>query len=212
MIAAVMPVRGRVDLTEAMLGRLAGEEIERILILDNDEHGTAGQFAGEKVHVVGAAGLNIHQMWNRGWDLAAGASAVWFVNNDIDFCPGTARMLADVLEWAPIEVVYPDYDRRVADGIVAGHIRATAGTYRVGGLCGWCFMVREDLSCRFDEQFGWWYGDDDFVRQIEAGGGRVGRLEGVPVDHLQEATAQDYPHLHEQKQRDAERYAAKWAA
>jgi GT2 family glycosyltransferase len=77
--------------------------------------------------------------------------------------------------------VSPNYDGRVLSGLE--YVRST---FKDGGLAGFAFMVRGEIfdQVSFDEAFSWWYGDDDFVAQVQAQGGRTGIVGEATVEHV----------------------------
>ena len=168
--------------------------------------------------VVDCPGLTITQMWNRAW-LAALDEAdqvdLVVLNNDIAVPPGfivnlTSMLRSDERYWA----VYPDYNRRVEQGTAIKGLTPTNGTFRHGGMCGWAWALkaeahREGLPL-MDEQFQWWASDDDLVFAIEASGHLVGRVDGLPVDHVGSVTFNGRGDLHGQGWDDLRRCVAKW--
>jgi GT2 family glycosyltransferase len=131
----------------------------------------------------------IYRMWNAGVALAraAGAEAIAIVNDDVNLLPGSFAALAKCLEdGAPdVAVVYPNDHRELAEGLDAdGRVQPTTGTWGAGGMTGFCFMFRADAELpTFDENYGWWYGDDVFEEGCRARGYTVGRALGVPIYH-----------------------------
>lgn len=224
MIAAVMPVRDQPELTRAACARLGDDpDLERVFVLDNGSGQAtrdvlaAWQWGTPRPQrlVVEASGASIYEMWDRGFRLAAGlgTDCVVILNNDVDWLPGTFRLLRDALS-AGAAVAYPDYDRRVASGIAETPARRTThGTYRHGGMSGWLFALdpaKVTWAPLVDPCFEWWYGDDDLALTVEEHGGIQERLVGVPVDHLGEGTARHHPSLEAAKGRDFDRFRTKW--
>lgn len=218
MITVVLPVRDQGELVSVVLAALREEqEPIRTVVFDNgSERPTRAMLdacaAKGEIEIIEAAGMSLYQMWNAGWMLAETDDEVAFLNSDIDFHPGTMHHMAQALRDNPdLGAVCPDYNVRVADGPkVCGPIRVVTGSYRDGGLCGWCFMVRPEIDLRVDEEFEWWAGDDDLFRQIDARGYKLAILGGLAVDHVGEATARHYPDLEHAKGRDMVRLREKW--
>jgi GT2 family glycosyltransferase len=187
----IIPVRDHLDLTRDLVTQLTSQGgYEAILVFDNGStDGTAEwlaqQAAAGVLETVDAKGLTLHQMWNRGAEMATmrhPVSNLAILNNDLalgaDFCRRLAGALrSDDSLWA----VSPAYDDRVIDGI-----RYVSSTFKNGGLAGFAFMVRGELFATFgfDEELTWWYGDDDLVAQAEASGGHVAITDATTVTHV----------------------------
>jgi glycosyltransferase involved in cell wall biosynthesis len=206
---AYFPTSAHVDMTVAALRALLDENLARIYLFDNGgvaPHPGAArdQFAaidaehGDRFQVVAAEGCNIHQMWNLGWAAAlrdfGDQVLISFVNNDISFRPGTIEVLARAVLRNEVWATFPDPACRVADGAgVTGRTRATRGSKRHGGLTGHCFLIKGAIHtvgglAMFDTRFKCWYGDDDFAFRVERAGYQIHCVEGLPCDHVNEAT------------------------
>jgi hypothetical protein len=116
-----------------------------------------------------------------------------------------------------IWAVYPDYrvDATTTElpSVIPLDLTPTKGTYQHGGMCGWAFMLRGEAPIPpVDEQFEWWYGDDDLVRNITTRGKKVCRVNGLGLNHVNEATANngDNEWTHGAKSRDSKRFKEKW--
>ena len=164
----------------------------------------------------------IYEMWNEGWSAACsdveGPVNVAILNNDIVIPEvGFLDTLRHALRCEPdIWAVYPDYRmdvRKHPQGRLPIILTPTRGTYQHGGMCGWAFMIRGEAPLpRIDERFEWWYGDDDLVRNITARGKKVCRVNGLPLNHRNEATANNGENewTHGAKSRDTKRFKEKW--
>lgn len=219
----VVPVRDQLTLTSSLCDQLRGETFERCWVFDNGStDGTADyvrQLSGRdpRFRLIPAAGRGIYEMWTSGVIVARlqhrDAVNVAILNNDLFLAPGTIGHLADALRSDPgLWAVYPDYDRPLAAGVKLDGLGYTAGTYRHGGLSGFCFMVageRLNWSPLIDPTFHWWGGDDDLAFEIESRGGKQARVRGLPVEHLCEGTAVHHD-LHAQKAADLAAVVAKW--
>jgi hypothetical protein len=234
-ITAVIPVyfptAEHVAMTAAILERVLDEPVARVYVLDNggrpphlDE--AAALFArlrerhGDRLCVLGAPGKTVYEMWNVGWRASLATFGdevlVAFLNNDITFRPGLLEVLARAVLRNEIWVTYPDPSRRVADGVsLTGRTRATRGSKRHGGLTGHCFLIKGGIHTRgglapFDERFRIWYGDDDFAFRVERQGYQIHCVEGLPCDHLNEATARHRPDLLAARAADRELFVRLW--
>ena len=230
-VPAYFPTPAHVEMTLAMLAKTLAEPVARVYLLDNG--GTAPHAAqasarlaglaagqGGRLRVVAAPGLNIHAMWNLGWTQALADFGddvlIAFLNNDIDFRPGMLDMLARAVLRDEVWVTYPDPQRRTADGVhLTGRTRPTRGSKRHGGMTGHCFLVKGGIHTRggcamFDTGYRCWYGDDDFAFRVERHGYQIHCVEGLPCDHLNEATMAHRPDWAAQRDADRRRFVALW--
>jgi glycosyltransferase involved in cell wall biosynthesis len=234
-VTAVVPVYfptvQHVGMTDALLERLFDEAVARVYVLHNGgdaaqveqaeamfaRHGTA---QGSRLQVLAARDMNIHQMWNLGWSAALNDFGddvlIAFLNNDIMFRPGMLEVLARAVLRNEVWVTYPDPSCRVADGVhLSGRTRATRGSKRHGGMTGHCFLIKGGIHTRggcamFDTRYRCWYGDDDFAFRVERHGYQIHCVEGLPCDHLNEATMQHRPDLMALRAADRELFVAHW--
>lgn len=181
------------------------------------------EFESDKCGIHDAAGMGLYEMWDDAWSTAQTQSGdnlyeIAFLNSDIDFLPGTLERMRTSLRACGVGAVSPDYSRTVAEGESLAKdmsVRKVRGSYRHGGLAGWCFMVRGELrdkGVKIDTQFEWWAGDDDLFFQVEESGLGLGIVTGLPLDHVGEATARNHAWTQEAKSRDMERLREKWGA
>ena len=186
---AVVPVRDRLDLTQTLLSQLDGT-YDTVFVLDNGSEDDTWRWLSQRprkmqVEPVAAAGLGIYAMWNLGARLARERAAtcdIAFLNNDIHVGPGFLGALRDGLRSADdLWAVSANHRRHPLGGV-----QRSLGTFKSGGFAGFAFMARGEIFDRvgFDESFSWWYGDDDFIAQIQANGGRVGVVGPATVDHI----------------------------
>jgi len=81
-----------------------------------------------------------------------------------------------------------------------------------GGMFGACFMLAgHRIPWRplvTDLTYEWWYGDNHLAEEIEQHGGKQYRVEGLPVQHVNEGTAStlDPSILYGMKYRDRHRW------
>lgn len=223
----VIPFKDEPGLTSSILEQLCEQdEYQEILLFDNGSREESLDeidvfLGGRDITLLSRPDAGIYQMWNEGRAIArerAGGEAhnVLVLNNDITIPPAFIRTLVVYLRSDPDTwIVYPDYSRRIAEGVAPDlSMRPTQGTYQHGGMSGWAFMLKGEVPLEnVDEQFEWWYGDDDLVRQATSKGKMVCRVVGLPLDHINEATANngDNAWTHGAKDRDTQRFRAKWA-
>lgn len=228
---AIIPFKDEPERTIRVAEWVIEEGVE-LYLYDN---GSTPESLGEVLEAVGdnslvsalcCPGFSIYQMWNHGWRRARNAAKgepvnVAFLNNDIWYCVDTLAILAERLrERENAWIVYPNYNKDIAEGIDPGQareMRQTHGTYAQGGMGGSMFMIRgellDDPLPPIDEQFEWWCGDDDLVRQVALHGGKQYRIIGLPLYHENEATASNGQNdwTHQAKGRDMERLNKKYA-
>jgi hypothetical protein len=141
-----------------------------------------------KVEVVVTPQLSVYQMWNWGWKMAKLYSEkvnVAILNDDVFFWPLTLFKMAEFLRREDdVAVVYPDYDTPLDSNLNELTLRDSRSTQGDGGMAGFCFMLKGELPIPYiDENFGWYYGDDDFVKQVDLAGYKIKRIAGLSVDH-----------------------------
>lgn len=220
-VAAVIPMKDRAELTAAVLARIAGEA-DRVFVMDNGstDRAAVDALAGGSVEVVDCAGLNLHQMWNRGLDLALALGDrvdVAFLNNDLEvgdgFLPGLSAALRSDRR---LLAVCPNYDDRPGSGVLP--VEGICGDRYdgTGGLAGFAFMVPGEMFRagfpRFDESLDWFFGDNDFVLSVQAFGGRLGLAADVPCRHIGSQTtgSSTGAALGDAFERDKATFLAKW--
>lgn len=228
----ICPVLNEWALTRRMLLSLNHAEVDRVLILDNGstditatairswQH-TNYQGIGRKLTRTAKPGASIYEMWNHGFDWARRESGIdqrnrWnpvhsfyvlVTNNDIELSPFAIPALRKPLQeqndaWA----TYPDYDAPWGIYSKDHAWSETSGVLSSGGLFGACFMLAGHRipwrSLITDASYEHWYGDDHLAECIEQEGGKQLRVLGLPVQHVNEATARHYPELYNVKLRD----------
>lgn len=191
----VIPVKGQHEYTESLLRQLAPQQgHNKIFVFDNaSESDPYLGFVPDRCEVIPAEGMGLHQMWNEGIRRAKQgytACNIAVLNNDLNIGPRFLEGLAQALRahqelWA----VSPNYDGRTFEGDILAVRGIAAGRMDgTGGLAGFAFMVKGELFDHglplFDEQYQIWYGDNDFVANIEALGGICGIVKDVLVEHI----------------------------
>lgn len=212
-----IPTRDRFDLLAPLLTQLVSEPTpDLVLVMDNgysiENRKSLDTWAGAepKIMVADCHGQSIYQMWNFAIDYANEMEAgnLCLLNDDVSVSPGMVRKLATALLLNPgVWALSPDY--RPGHGN-SEYVDIVHGTFSSHGLAGFAFMFDPQRPLRFDENYGHWYGDDDFVNLIETQGGKVGILNGVRIEHVGGATASNYPDLAEVVEADRRYFEAKW--
>jgi GT2 family glycosyltransferase len=232
----VIPVKGKHGYTADLL-RQIGEQggVADVFVYDNgsdsdpwDPADFADRVACEH-SIIPAAGKNIHEMWNAGIKRAIAENPrcnIAILNNDLEIGPEfLSRLSAGLRSRFDVVAVCGNYDGRqfpeqlqAVKGVAAGRMDGT------GGLAGFAFMVKGEIFAAgcpmFDEDYEIWYGDTDFTRMLDAGGGVYGIVRDATVVHIDggSKTAGDgagkrlTPELAEAAERDRVRFEKKWGA
>ena len=224
----VVPVRDRVDLTKQLLEQLRAQGgYTAIFVYDNGSGPETRKYLESQriAEVFEAKDLNIHQMWNAGIRESLSRtpkSNIAILNNDLklgdEFCLG----LAKALRAAPSQVVAvaPNYDgRELTDDLTRVQGIAAAKYDGTGGFPGFAFMVRSESFLQgvpyFDEQFEHWFGDNDWLLELDRRGAVYALAKDVTVEHLDGGSQTDKVFASEmepKKQRDKQRFVTKWNA
>ena len=173
-ICAVIPTRYRPPELDRLLAVLAADGVCVHLISDphDSEH-------------------RIHRMWNEGADAARahGATYIAILNDDITMLPGTLPLLAGMCDqqWK-LGLVYPDAQARW--GRLPDDPRVVVTAFdSARPITGHCFMFRAETGVRFDESYHWWFGDNQFHKDVTDAGWLAGYAVGVPMKHREHASA-----------------------
>lgn len=225
-----IPVKNEFEFTKSIVDHvLDREEVDLLVVLDNgctDETPAylADQYlAGRRIQALRRDEAGIYDLWNEALDLARvgpGPVNLVLLNNDLDLIPGTIAALVTALRsddrlWAVSpdpDVDFDTFDPETTEFAV----RRVKGTYRNGGLLGYAFAVAVEKwppgVPLVDPRFSWWYGDDDLAWTIDHHGGRIGRLVGLPVRHIDGGakTSRHDPTIAERIARDEALFAEKW--
>lgn len=214
----IIPVRDQLHLTQSIVEQLK-EQIgwDKCWIMDNGSGPDTAAYLEtldhERFSSNWCPNLTIYEMWNAGFiqSQTFDAEYVAFLNNDIYMVPNTIQMLKNALSFnKQAWISYPDYNE-TKPGII--NYKETKGTYRHGGMSGFCFMVKaKKITWRpiIDTRFRLWYGDDDLVFNIEKHGGKQIRILGLPVQHIGQATTNQHPELFPLISQDRELFIQKW--
>ena len=221
----IIPVKDQRVLTEKLLNQLAEQgSYHDILVLDNGSAKETRRYLERQTiaRVLPMPGVGIHQMWNEGVNYAL---SMWpkvnlaILNNDLNIGPDFLAGLSAVLRSREdLVAVSPNYDGRTLDGILECN-QICANRYDgTGGAPGFAFMVKGELfqtGYRFPEDAMWWYGDNDLLLTIRAGGGAWAITPDVTVEHVggggKTGNWSDYSET-EQGKKDRAAFLARWAS
>ncbi len=230
-IPVYFPTREHVRMTATFLEKVLSERVARIYVANNggiEPHAGEGVALleqltareGERLHTIPAHGLGIYEAWNLAWKAALSDFGdevlIAFLNNDIDFRSGTLEVLARAVLRNEIWVAYPDPRCCVNDGVrLTGRTFSTRGSKRHGGMTGHCFLIKGGIHTKagfplFDSRYRCWYGDDDFAFRVDQYNYQIHCVEGLPCDHLNEATMRHRPDLMAQREADHRYFVSQW--
>jgi GT2 family glycosyltransferase len=215
----VIPVRDQLHYTQSILKQLREMKgWNHCWIFDNGSEDGTKEWLWEyrrefpRFSVIPSKGKGIYEMWDFGMYTARFADHILFLNNDVTLHPETVVALNDALSaddshW----IAYPDV-LAVSPMAHMCNYKTTKGTYRHGGMTGFCFMVKRNKiswTPLVDPQFIWWGGDDDIAFEVEKRGGKQVKVVGLPIEHYMEGTARHHD-LGAQKAADLEAVIKKW--
>jgi GT2 family glycosyltransferase len=213
MLVAAIPSRyRREELIAEVRGLLYDEGVDKVLVYDNgysesDAARIRTALSNPRVEVIDANGWGLHRMWNAAWEWCqdqGGEVSLAILNDDIELAMGTLSEMARRLRSRDdVGMVYPETGgrRKVEEGIdrTGGLVDTGGRSLSQRGMTGHVFMFRaevdpivravpgldpETLSAKFDERFGWWYGDEDIVLKWALAGWKIARCVGVPSKHV----------------------------
>jgi GT2 family glycosyltransferase len=218
----IVPVKDQRKLTESLLNQLAKQGgYAGIIVLDNGSGKETRRYLERQTvaEVIPATGMGIHEMWNLG---AKAALKRWpkcnlaFLNNDLNLGPDFLTGLAAALRGQEnLVAVSPNYDNRPLDVLLPCDQICADRYDGTGGAPGFAFMVKGELFTyyAFPEDSKWWYGDNDLLMAIRAGGGIWAITPDVTVEHIggggQTGDWADYANT-EQGQKDRQAFLARW--
>jgi len=214
-----MPVRDRDDMTDQFLARFAGQTDRaqhELVVYDNgSQHTPAGPFT-----VVVMPDATIHEMWNHALDEHVRPfENVAFVNNDIVLeTDDVFSKLDDTLVDRDIGLVSPNHGHpshiRIADESQVRTLFVPPNVAGAGGPAGFCFAIppRVHHRFRFDDNYGWWFGDTDlFWTVYHHYGLRLAVDMAATIEHIgggsQTARTHDFK---EQIAADQRHFERKW--
>lgn len=172
--------------------------IYRIYILDNTGD-TPSYRNTTKVRELPYPRYTIYEMWNGIWQYIQKLYPkdilnIAFLNDDIKLPTNGIQALAHNLRIRPeLGIIYPDVNGSwdLPYGLVQGianpfyEVQYTNTTGGAGGMTGFCFVLKAELGIPYiDENLKLYWGDDDLVKQTIAKGYKVGKLVGMPIQHV----------------------------
>lgn len=224
-VAVIVPVRDQLDHTKNLAACLAQQTTPpaRVIVLDDGSRRQTKLWLRQQKgwEREDTDGLTIYEAWNRGFWLAGRGlpcEHVLIVNNDVLLPPHALAWMSRCLDEDELRcAAYPDFaapwsaePKPLPGKPLAVHL--TKGVWGSNGMLGFCFMLhRERVTWRplvQDLAYGWWFGDNCLAESIEVAGLQQAKVLGLPIRHVQEATARDYD-LVTVKERDAQLWAGR---
>lgn len=147
----------------------------------------------KNITVFNAAGYRFHRMWNDGIRQSIARETrcnVVILNNDLELGPNFLRELTFGLRCHPqFASVSGNYDNRDFPEVVQGVRGVAAGREDgTGGWAGFGFAIRGEYLAgglpMFDDEYHLWYGDNDFLMNIEKSGATYGIVKNAHMVHL----------------------------
>lgn len=201
-------------LVDTLAGDVESGAINGVWIGDNGTIGETKDRLAELadrpgVEVWDTRGLGIYEQWNHALDQGATrARYVALLNDDIEVAAGALAAVADLADTDhDVAVIGLDYN---CTPIAKPRFRYCHGSWRLGGIGGFAFVVAATVAPRVDTQFEWWGGDDDLFWAVEEAGHKLAVAEGVCVLHHHSISANQTPWTGEAAARDHARLLAKW--
>lgn len=189
----VIPVKDNLKMTKALLRQLYEQgNYEAILVFDNGSNPETKRWLANQTiaEVIDAEGAGIHQMWNRGAEIALERWPkvnIAFLNNDLRIGENFLAGLAEALRSERWGVVCPNYDNRPGEGVQRLHGICADKYDGTGGLSGFAYMVRGECFAegyRFPEDAMWWFGDNDLTLSLDHSDVPYGMVLGTTVEHI----------------------------
>lgn len=194
----IIPVKDETPKQSAMTQSLL-KQLERqggyhgIFVVDNGSKKDTRRFLERQqvAEVLPMPDVGIHTMWNTA---ALTALVRWprcnlvFLNNDLNIGPDFLHTLTTELrDREDLVALSPNYDGRQLAGI-EDQKTICANLYDgTGGVPGFAFALKSELfdsGYRFPDECMWWFGDNDLLQYILAGGGAWAITPNTTVEHI----------------------------
>lgn len=194
----IIPVKDETPKQTAMTKALLKQLNEQggyhgIFVLDNGSGKETRRFLDRQTvaEVLPMPGVGIHTMWNTG---ALASLVRWprcnlvFLNNDLKLGDNfLSTLTSELRSREDLVALSPNYDGRTLDGIEDQKTICGNKYDGTGGVPGFAFAVKSELfdtGYRFPDECMWWFGDNDLLQYILAGGGAWGITPSTTVEHL----------------------------
>lgn len=181
-IFVVIPFKGKVEMTNNLVNQLLEQNptnqtnLRQIYLMNNGESQSFPWGEHPNCSTIECKGMNIHQMWNLGISISSRSTqkdipqlySVMLLNNDTkidtsDYLQTLERLLRSADNIAAVssstgQLTPQQIETQFEYGNEHNHIRGDA------------FMIKGELPFRFDERYIWYYGEMDYICQIENSG------------------------------------------
>jgi hypothetical protein len=202
---AIIPTQLAAPLTlDKLLFGLSFDLVDKVFVLDNRKEKTPfiREYSFKKEEWIDSYGMTIYQMWNDTWKVIKEHYPdeelnIAFLNDDIEIKSGSLGVLSHFLRRDNIlAAICPDYDSPWHDlpyGMYNPEMNHsvvyTNSTFGDNGMSGFCFMLKGELDIPYvDENLKLYWGDDDLVKNISKMGYKIGKLIGMPINHIGSVT------------------------
>lgn len=201
-IAAVIPVKDKLELTTAIVEQIRKDKCDEIIICDNGSGQETKEWLAKQddITVLDCPDVGVHTMWNRGVAHAiekhGNKTHIAFLNNDLILGDGFLDKLSLALfRNREYIAVCGNYDARSYHDDIQETNDICANRYDgTGGFAGFAFMGRGEWfvsGYKFPEDCMWWYGDNDLINSIYIANivtrdisRRAGIVISAAVEHL----------------------------
>jgi len=225
----IIPTKDRLDLLQPLIQQIRDQgETDLVIVCDNGSGKKTRNWlhSQDEIVTLDMPDTGIHEMWNAGAAYARNDGQkrnvnLIFLNNDLILGDNFVSNLTGTLRNNDkLIAVSAKYDDREIDGPYQETDRVCGAKYDgTGGFAGFAFAVRMELftsGYSFPEECRWWYGDNDLIRTIIMGEGKVGISSDATVEHIDgggqsggDRTWSD-PKWDDMKKNDRASFEARW--
>jgi len=222
----VIPTVGKNEMIVNLLHQIRDindDVIKNIYIFDNGmPESVRTQCLEFNAEIIPSHGDGIHQMWNKGVIKCISDKDIEYIcifNDDLilDIKEDWFKSLLQPLRDANIWATCGNYNQDIHDESL--DYKQVTGTYKDNGFAGFCFAINKNAFLSglplFDEKFNWWYGDDDFVHNVN----RLHKVTAVSckakmlhIDGGSKSVVQYTPEFNQMVEQDRMYYMEKWHA
>lgn len=222
-VNVVIPTIGKDRMIIDLLQQLEEQDDEilrNIFVMDNGMPESTRRDCEmfKHVSVIRCHNLGIYEMWNKGVLKSMLVNPVDYIaifNDDIILVADKflTRLVEPLDTRDDVWASCGNYDQREFDH----YYHRFPGTFKDGGFAGFCFAVKGEAYMMglplFETRYHWWYGDDDFVHEIEHAGKQAVMAQSAYMLHIDNGSktiVQYTPEFNAKVAKDQEIYLKKW--